>query len=68
MEENIADILCDAFYCSSGWDLGRDGKLRNGRNGRSGGLLSVRAWQSHEYDIQVVLICLGIHSCMRVTD
>ena len=35
---------------SSGWDVGQDGKLWNGRNGRSGKL-------SHSYDVIGACIC-----------
>ena len=44
---------------SSGWDLGQDGKLWNGRNGRSGKL-------SHSSDEIGACICsnVDLHVCM----
>ena len=34
----ICGILCYFAFLMRGWDLGQDGKLWNGRNGRSGNL------------------------------
>ena len=48
----------------SSWDSHKDCGGKHSRHSLWCILLSVRAWQSHEYDIQVVLICLRIHSCM----
>ena len=42
---------------SSGWDLGQDGKLRNGRNGRSGKL-------SHSSDEIFVHVFVDLHVCV----
>ena len=49
---------------SSGWDLGQDGKLRNGRNGRSGKL-------SHSSDeigacIKFVLVLICTYVCVTL--